>query len=92
MKQKGGFGKLIKRLMIPESGDNKKEKTEIHNFSTITSLLNKLKDEIGLDNDQITVIAITSINPEFFTHMLIQQSDFMKWFTTDFSGEGDTEK
>ena len=38
------------------------------------------------------MIAVTSINPEFFTHMLVVQSDFMKWFTTDFSGEGDTEK
>jgi len=57
--------------MIPESGDDKKDKTEIHNFVTIKSLLEKLKGDIGLDSDQITVIAITSINPEFFTHMLI---------------------
>jgi hypothetical protein len=37
-------------------------------------------------------MVITSIDPEYFPWMLIEQSDFVKWFTTDFGGEGLDEK
>lgn len=41
---------------------------------------------------EASFMVITSIDPEYFPWMLIEQSDFVKWFTTDFSGEGLDEK
>ena len=92
IKKKEDRGKLMRSIMIPEDINVKGQKTEIHNIQTLWNLLQKFQKELDFNEDHIAIIAITSIDPNFFTHMLIQQSDFMKWFTTDFSGEGETEK
>ena len=77
------------------------EKIRIHTLKTLmdhmsgltqTTTRRTLADELGLTKDEVDLICITSLDPEYFPWMLIEQSDFLNWFTTDFSGSGETEK
>lgn len=80
------------------------DKIKIHTIKTLmdhmNGLVNEVKsgvrmtiaEELKLTKDEVDFIVITSLDPEYFPWMLIEQSDWLKWFTTDFSGEGETEK
>ena len=65
-----------------------KEKLKIHNMKTLLVKLNELKKEIGLSDDDITIIAFSSIDRDYYTNMIIMQGEFLKWFNINFEGEG----
>ena len=48
-----------------------KEVIKIHNVKTAIELLEELKDEIGLGDDEITVIVYTSIDRDWFTNLIV---------------------
>ena len=60
---------------------------KIHTVQTLWDHFFSLQKKIGLTRWEVAFIVITSIDLEYFTHMLIEQSEFMRWFTTDFSGD-----
>jgi len=64
-----------------------KEVIKIHNVKTAIELLEELKDEIGLGDDEITVIVYTSIDRDWFTNLIILQGEFLKWFNLNFEGD-----
>jgi len=65
-----------------------KNKLKIHNMKTVLQKLNELKSKIGLDNDEISIIAYSSIDRDWFTNMIIMQGEFLKWFNLNFEGQG----
>ena len=69
-----------------------KEVIKIHNVKTAIELLEELKDEIGLGDDEITVIVYTSIDRDWFTNLIVLQGEFLKWFNLNFEGESQEEK
>ena len=60
---------------------------KIHNVKTALELLDGLKEEIGLSDDDLTVIVFTSLDRDWFTNMIILQGEFLKWFNLNFEGE-----
>jgi len=64
-----------------------KEKIKIHNMKTLLVKLNELKKAIDLTTDEITIIAYTSIDRDWFTNLIILQGEFLKWFNLNFEGE-----
>ena len=69
-----------------------REVIKIHNVKTAIELLEELKEEIGLSDDEITVIVYTSLDRDWFTNMIILQGEFLKWFNLNFEGESREEK
>ena len=65
-----------------------KEKLKIHNMKTVLIKLNELAEPIGLSKDEISIIAYSSIDRDWFTNMIIMQGEFLKWFNLNFEGEG----
>jgi hypothetical protein len=49
-----------------------KENLKIHNMKTVLVKLNELKKAIGLSSDDVSLIAYSSIDRDWFTNMLIQ--------------------
>lgn len=62
----------------------------VHNFETANEMLSKIQDGIGLNPEQVALIVISSLDSEYYTHLLIDQQTLMKWFTTDFNIEDET--
>jgi|TARA_B110001450_G_scaffold252174_1_gene273444 hypothetical protein len=69
-----------------------REVIKIHNVKTAIELLEELKEEIGLNDDEITVIVYTSLDRDWFTNLIILQGEFLKWFNLNFEGESREEK
>jgi len=74
--------KMVAKMLKP------KNKLKIHNMKTVLQKLNELKSKIGLDNDEVSIIAYSSIDRDWFTNMIIMQGEFLKWFNLNFEGEG----
>ena len=74
--------KMVAKILKP------KNKLKIHNMKTVLQKLNELKSRIGLDNDEVSIIAYSSIDRDWFTNMIIMQGEFLKWFNLNFEGEG----
>jgi hypothetical protein len=68
------------------------EALKIHNMKTILAKMNELKREIRLTDDDIAIIIYTSMDQDYFTNMLIQQGEFLKWFNLNFAGESQEEQ
>ena len=60
-------------------------------MKTLIDKLTELKSEIQLTDDDVTIITFTSLNHDYFTDLLVQQGEFMKWFTLNFEGESQEE-
>jgi len=63
------------------------EPIKIHNIKTALAKMNQLKPEIGLTDDEISVILFTSIDHDWMTNLLLLQGEFLKWFNLNFEGE-----
>jgi hypothetical protein len=74
--------KMVAKFLKPTN------KLKIHNMKTVLQKLNELKKKIGLDSDEISIIAYSSIDRDWFTNMIIMQGEFLKWFNLNFEGEG----
>jgi hypothetical protein len=54
--------------------------------------MNELKGKIGLTDLECYFIIFSSIDHDYFNHLLIRQGDFIQWFTIDFEErEGEEE-
>lgn len=69
---------------LRNSGDSK---VEIHNVKSLRAKLQSLQKEIGLSENEITIILFTSLNHDYLTNMLVQAGEFMLWFNINFVGE-----
>jgi len=47
-----------------------------------------LKEEIGLTDNDITIIIFTSMDISYLTDLICRPGQFLKWFTVNFAGEG----
>lgn len=64
-----------------------RELIKVHNVKTALELLDDIKEEIKLTDDEISVIVFTSIDRDWFTNLIILQGEFLKWFNLNFEGE-----
>ena len=62
-------------------------KVEIHNAKTLLGKLYELQGEIGLTDDEISIIVYTSIDHDNFTNLIVLAGEFMLWFNLNFEGE-----
>lgn len=54
---------------------------DIHNYKSIVELFEqKIIPEFQLTEDEMNLIIITSIDPDYFTHLLMVQANFAEWF------------
>lgn len=77
--------KMVSEKMKP------KEKIKIHNMKTVMEKLKELQKPIGLTDDEVTIIAFSSVDRDWFTNMIIAQGEFLKWFNINFEGESQDE-
>jgi hypothetical protein len=73
--------KMVARVLKP------KENIKIHNMKTVLIKLNELAKPIGLSKDEISIIAYSSVDRDWFTNMIIMQGEFLKWFNLNFEGD-----
>lgn len=64
---------------------------KIHNAKTAFELLNLLKSEIKLTDEEIHIIIFSSLDFDWFTNLLVSQGEFRKWFDLDYAGVGTEE-
>ena len=67
-------------------------KIKVHNIKTIMELLGGLQKDIGLTDDEITIIVYTSMDQDYLTNMVIMYAEFLKWFNLNFEGESQEEE
>ena len=46
----------------------------------------ELQDQIGLTNDEVTIIVYTSLDLDWFNNMIVLATEFTKWFNINFEG------
>lgn len=66
---------------------NTKTKIQCHNVKTLFAKLNELKADIGLSDDEITIIIYTSLDHDYLTNLLVLAGEFLKWFNLNFEGD-----
>ena len=49
--------------------------------------LSEFEDEIGLTNDEVTIIIFTSLDLDWFNNLIVLSGEFLKWFNLNFEGE-----
>ena len=59
----------------------------LHNLKTLQRKMSEVQDEIGLTNDEISIIIYTSIDLDWLTNLLVSAGEFTKWFNINFEGE-----
>jgi len=64
-----------------------KKKIKLHNIKTLEAHLKGLQSEIGLSDDDIMIMIYTSLDLDYFCHLLVMQGQFLNWFTINFAGE-----
>ena len=62
-------------------------KVEIHNMKTLYEKLHELQEAIGLTDDELALIAYTSIDHDNLNNLIILAGEFMLWFNLNFEGE-----
>jgi hypothetical protein len=90
LKWKKKFGDLEKQekaVQLKLKNEGASFVSNIHNVKTIMIKMLELQDEIGLSNDEVTIIVYTSLDLDWFNSMLVLASEFTKWFNLNFEGE-----
>jgi len=67
------------------------ENIDYHNIKTKFRQMATIQNEIGLTQDEVTIICFTSLNEEYFTNLLVQAGEFTMWFNLNFAGESQEE-
>ena len=73
---------------LKNSEDNR---VEIHNVKTLKAKLAEFQHEIGLTEDEITILIYTSLDLDWFNNLLVLAGEFLKWFNLNFEGESQEE-
>lgn len=68
-----------------------KERTNVLNVKSLEAILNEIKSEVGLNDNDVTIIAFTSVDQDHLTNLLVLTSEFLKWFIMNFAGESRAE-
>jgi|DEB0MinimDraft_12_1074336.scaffolds.fasta_scaffold10575_2 hypothetical protein len=63
----------------------------VNNHKSIMLKMDQIQHEIGLTDDEVIIIVFTSMDMEFFNHLVILQGEFNKWFNLNFEGESQEE-
>jgi len=69
-----------------------KVQTHVWNAKSLETKLDELKEEIGLAEDDVTIIMFTSLDSDHLTNLLVLPSELLKWFTMNFAGENRAEQ
>lgn len=65
---------------------------KMHNAMSIEmKLKEELQKEIGLTNDEMTLIIYTSLDHDYLPNLLVLSGEFLKWFQMNFEGENNDE-
>lgn len=73
--------KMVQKKMKPM------EPIIVHNHKSVMLKMYELQGDIGLTDDEITIIVFTSLDKDFMNNLIISQGEFLKWFNTNFKGE-----
>jgi len=87
---KRSFGDLDKqekavRAKLANSGKNK---VQLHNVKTLRAKMQEIQQEVGLSDDEVTLIIFTSLDHDWLNCLLVLAGEFTKWFNINFEGEG----
>ena len=74
---------------LRDSSDNP---IEMHNVLTVKRKLAQFSREIGLTNDEATILIFTSLDHGWLNNLLVLAGEFTRWFNINFEGEGREEK
>ena len=61
------------------------------NIKTVLRKMDELKGEIGLTDDDITIMLFTSLDHDHLTDLICLPGELLKWMTMDFAGESTAE-
>ena len=65
---------------------------KMHNAKSIEmKLKEELQQEIGLTDDELTLIIYTSLDHDYLPNLLVLSGEFLKWFQLNFEGENNDE-
>ena len=88
LKWKQSYGDLdVQEKMVRDRLSNSEDQVIIHNIKTIYLVLQRVQEEIGLTDDEVLIIAFTSIDQDWFNNLLISAGQFTEWFNINFEGE-----
>lgn len=57
-------------------------------MKTLRSKMSEIQQEIGLTDDEVTLIIFTSIDFDWFNNLIVLAGEFTLWFNINFEGEG----
>lgn len=79
------FGDLDKQeKMVRHRIIENVDKVKIHNIKTKLSQISRFQSDIKLTDDEVMIIIFTSLDQDYFTHLIVSEGEFTQWFTLDF--------
>jgi hypothetical protein len=91
-KKKAGDLERQERMVAYKLRDPGNEPVDMHNVQTIKRKLALFSREIGLTNDEVTILVFTSLDHGWLNNLLVLAGEFTTWFSINFEGEGREEK
>ena len=65
-----------------------KNKVDVHNVKTLRSKMSEIQQDIGLTDDEVTLIIFTSLDLDWLNNLIVLAGEFTLWFNINFEGEG----
>lgn len=54
--------------------------------------MSEIQEEIGLSDDEVTIIIFTSLDLDWLNNLIVLAGEFTKWFNINFEGESRDEE
>lgn len=64
-----------------------KNKVDVHNVKTLRAKMGEIQQDIGLTDDEVSIIIFTSIDADWLNNLIVMAGEFTKWFNINFEGE-----
>lgn len=64
-----------------------KNKVDVHNVKTLRAKMTEIQQDIGLQDDEVTIIIFTSLDLDWLNNLIVMAGEFTKWFNINFEGE-----
>ena len=64
-----------------------KNKVDVHNVKTLRAKMSEIQQDIGLSEDEVSIIIFTSLDHDWFNNLIVLAGEFTKWFSINFEGE-----
>ena len=71
--------------MLKNTGKNK---VDVHNVKTLRAKMSEIQQDIGLTDDEVTLIIFTSLDLDWMNNLIVLAGEFTLWFNINFEGEG----